>query len=82
MLTVASGVRLVPGAVALPDGLALGVVVAVALAVGLGGHPSVEVPFAHPRSYKLKTTTEFAAIKERLTEEIRAETVRAAEQGL
>jgi len=38
----------------------------------------VEIP--HPRHYTVKTTPEFATIKARLTEEIRAESIRAAEQ--
>ena len=36
---------------------------------------SIDLP--HPRSYKVKTTPEFAAYKERLTEEIRVETIKA-----
>jgi len=35
---------------------------------------SIELP--HPRSYKIKTTPAFAAYKERLTEEIRVETIK------
>jgi len=35
---------------------------------------AVELP--HPRSYKVKTAPEFAAYKERLTEEIRVETIK------
>jgi len=42
----------------------------------------VEIPFPHPRSYKLKTSPEFAALEERLTEEIRGETLIAAASGL
>ena len=38
----------------------------------------VDIPFAHPRPYTLKTTPEFAALKARLTEDIREETRRAA----
>ena len=37
------------------------------------------VDFAHPRHYKIKTSPEFMAIKARLTEEIRAESLAAAE---
>ncbi len=46
------------------------------------GRIKCEVPIAlpHPRHYKMKTMPEFAAYKERLTEEIRAESIRAAEQ--
>jgi ABC-type nitrate/sulfonate/bicarbonate transport system ATPase subunit len=39
---------------------------------------AVELP--HPRHYTMKTTPEFAALKARLTEEIRVESIRAAEQ--
>jgi NitT/TauT family transport system ATP-binding protein len=39
------------------------------------------VDFAHPRDYRLKTTPAFAALKARITEEIRAEVIRAAEMG-
>ncbi|MBN8938827.1 MAG: ABC transporter ATP-binding protein [Rhizobiales bacterium] len=42
----------------------------------------VPVPFPHPRSYKIKTTAEFAALEERLTEEIRGETMLAVSSGL
>ncbi|CEJ14528.1 Bicarbonate transport ATP-binding protein CmpD [bacterium YEK0313] len=42
----------------------------------------VAVPFPHPRSYKIKTTPEFAALEERLTEEIRGETMLAVSSGL
>ncbi|MFN3854576.1 MAG: ABC transporter ATP-binding protein [Phreatobacter sp.] len=41
----------------------------------------VTVPFPHPRSYKLKTTADFAVLEERLTEDIRGETIIAAEAG-
>jgi NitT/TauT family transport system ATP-binding protein len=41
----------------------------------------VTVPFPHPRSYKIKTTPEFAALEERLTEEIRGETMLAVSSG-
>ena len=37
------------------------------------------VDFPHPRHYKIKTSPEFMAIKARLTEEIRAESMAAAE---
>jgi len=40
----------------------------------------VAVDLPHPRHYTVKTTPEFAAIKARLTEEIRVESIRAAEQ--
>ena len=36
------------------------------------------VDFGHPRHYKIKTSPEFMAIKARLTEEIRAESMAAA----
>jgi ABC-type nitrate/sulfonate/bicarbonate transport system ATPase subunit len=39
------------------------------------------VHFPHPRPYTLKTTPEFMALKARLTEEIRAETMTAAGHG-
>jgi len=38
------------------------------------------VDLPHPRHYTMKTTPEFAALKARLTEEIRVESIRAAEQ--
>jgi ABC-type nitrate/sulfonate/bicarbonate transport system ATPase subunit len=38
----------------------------------------VDIPFVHPRPYTLKTTSEFAALKAQLTEDIREETRRAA----
>jgi ABC-type nitrate/sulfonate/bicarbonate transport system ATPase subunit len=41
----------------------------------------VAVPFSHPRDYRLKSTQEFAALKARLTEEIRAEAIRAQSLG-
>ncbi len=46
------------------------------------GRIKSEVPIGlpHPRHYTMKTTTEFAALKARLTEDIRAESIRAAEQ--
>ncbi len=39
---------------------------------------AVDLP--HPRHYTMKTTPDFAALKARLTEEIRIESIRAAEQ--
>jgi NitT/TauT family transport system ATP-binding protein/sulfonate transport system ATP-binding protein len=39
----------------------------------------VKIDLPHPRHYTLKTTPEFSALKARLTEEIRAEAVLAAE---
>jgi NitT/TauT family transport system ATP-binding protein/sulfonate transport system ATP-binding protein len=46
------------------------------------GRIKAEVPvdLPHPRHYTMKTTPEFAALKARLTEEIRVESIRAAEQ--
>jgi ABC-type nitrate/sulfonate/bicarbonate transport system ATPase subunit len=41
----------------------------------------VAVDLPHPRSYTVKTTPAFNALKARLTEEIRQEAVRAAEAG-
>ncbi|MDO5289253.1 MAG: ABC transporter ATP-binding protein [Pseudomonadota bacterium] len=41
----------------------------------------IAVDFAHPRHYTLKTTPEFMQLKARLTEEIRAETMAAAQAG-
>ena len=40
----------------------------------------VAVDLPHPRHYTMKTAPEFAALKARLTEEIRVESIRAAEQ--
>jgi NitT/TauT family transport system ATP-binding protein len=40
----------------------------------------IAVDLPHPRHYTMKTTPEFAALKARLTEEIRVESIRAAEQ--
>jgi ABC-type nitrate/sulfonate/bicarbonate transport system ATPase subunit len=40
---------------------------------------AVDVDLPHPRHYTLKTTPEFAALKARLTDEIRAESIRAAQ---
>jgi NitT/TauT family transport system ATP-binding protein len=37
----------------------------------------VAIPFDYPRHYTLKTTPEFVALKARLTEEIRAESLAA-----
>jgi NitT/TauT family transport system ATP-binding protein len=39
----------------------------------------IAVDFPHPRSYTIKTSPEFMDIKARLTEEIRAESMAAAE---
>jgi NitT/TauT family transport system ATP-binding protein len=39
------------------------------------------IGFAHPRDYRIKTSTEFAQHKARLTDEIRVETQRAAMAG-
>ena len=39
----------------------------------------IAVDFPHPRHYTIKTTPEFSALKARLTEEIRAEAIAAAE---
>jgi len=36
----------------------------------------IAIDLPHPRSYRIKTTAEFAAYKERLTEEIRVETLK------
>ena len=46
------------------------------------GRIKAEVPvdLPHPRHYTMKTTPDFAALKARLTEEIRVESIRAAEQ--
>jgi ABC-type nitrate/sulfonate/bicarbonate transport system ATPase subunit len=46
------------------------------------GRIKAEVPvdLPHPRDYRLKTTAEFTSLKARLTEEIRAEAVLAAEE--
>jgi NitT/TauT family transport system ATP-binding protein len=38
----------------------------------------IRVDLPHPRSYKIKTTPEFVALKERLVEEIRAEALKVA----
>jgi NitT/TauT family transport system ATP-binding protein/sulfonate transport system ATP-binding protein len=39
----------------------------------------VDVPLPRPRHYTLKTSPEFAALKARLTDEVRAESIRAVE---
>jgi NitT/TauT family transport system ATP-binding protein len=39
------------------------------------------VDFPHPRDYRIKTTPAFAALKARITEEIRGEAMRAAAMG-
>jgi NitT/TauT family transport system ATP-binding protein len=46
------------------------------------GRIKAEVPvdLPHPRDYRMKTTPDFTALKARLTEEIRAEAVLAAEE--
>jgi len=41
----------------------------------------LSVTLPHPRHYTIKTTPEFSAYKARLTEEIRSESIRAAEMG-
>ncbi len=41
----------------------------------------VAVGLAHPRDYRMKTIPEFAAYKARLTEEVRVESIRAAEMA-
>jgi ABC-type nitrate/sulfonate/bicarbonate transport system ATPase subunit len=41
----------------------------------------VRIELPHPRHYTVKTTPEFSAYKARLTEDIRAESIRAAEMG-
>ena len=41
----------------------------------------IRVDLPHPRHYTVKTTPEFSAYKARLTEEIRVESIRAAEMG-
>ena len=41
----------------------------------------IAVDFPHPRHYTLKTSPEFMQLKARLTEEIRAETLAAADAG-
>lgn len=41
----------------------------------------IRVDLPHPRHYTVKTTPEFSAYKARLTEEIRVESIRAAQMG-
>jgi ABC-type nitrate/sulfonate/bicarbonate transport system ATPase subunit len=41
----------------------------------------IRVDLPHPRHYTIKTTPEFSAYKARLTEEIRVETIKAAQMG-
>ena len=41
----------------------------------------IAITLPHPRHYTVKTTPEFSAYKAQLTEEIRAESIRAAEMG-
>ncbi len=41
----------------------------------------VQVPFAHPRSYRIKTAPEFTRLEEQLTEDIRGETIIAVQAG-
>ena len=41
----------------------------------------IAVDLPHPRHYTMKTTPEFSTYKARLTEEIRVESIRAAEMG-
>ena len=41
----------------------------------------IKIALPHPRSYKIKTTPEFVALKERLVEEIRTEALKVAEQA-
>ena len=41
----------------------------------------IPVDLAHPRDYTIKTSPEFNALKARLTDEIRAEALQAAEEG-
>jgi len=41
----------------------------------------IAIDLPHPRHYTLKTSAEFSAYKARLTEEIRVESIRAAEMG-
>jgi NitT/TauT family transport system ATP-binding protein len=41
----------------------------------------VRVPLPHPRDYRMKTSPEFAGLKEQLTEDIRVETLKAAEMA-
>ena len=41
----------------------------------------IAIDLPHPRHYTIKTTPEFSDYKARLTEEIRVESIRAAEMG-
>ena len=41
----------------------------------------INVDLPHPRSYKIKTTSEFVQLKERLVEEIRTEALKVAEHA-
>ena len=41
----------------------------------------IKIDLPHPRSYKIKTTPEFVALKERLVEEIRSEALKVAEHA-
>ena len=47
------------------------------------GHIKCDIPvdFAHPRDYRIKTSSAFAEMKARLTEEIRGEALRAVAMG-
>ena len=41
----------------------------------------IKIELPHPRSYKIKTSPEFVALKERLVEEIRAEALKVAAEA-
>ena len=41
----------------------------------------IRIDLPHPRSYRIKTTPEFVALKERLVEEIRAEALKVVGAG-
>jgi NitT/TauT family transport system ATP-binding protein/sulfonate transport system ATP-binding protein len=41
----------------------------------------IRIELPHPRSYKIKTSPEFVALKERLVEEIRAEALKVATEA-
>ena len=41
----------------------------------------IKIELPHPRSYKVKTSPEFVALKERLVEEIRAEALKVAAEA-
>ena len=41
----------------------------------------IKIALPHPRSYKIKTSPEFVALKERLVEEIRAESLKVASEA-